>query len=317
VQDDNDLEEMLTEYYGKKFPQKTRQPKEDVKIPLPKNTTGLGEILHGNPIFTFKEGVYKLVPQCAEFKMVKEEWVSDDFEIVINKQKYDLEPLATAKDIEAAFAQSLVRKFKIAAVQEFESQLVEMQKARTRHKALEKCVDKDTFEVENVGFIKHGGQYYVYLKLPKFAMKHPTREEYYAFEPCRVGVCVNYQNGKVHVSNNEPVVIDNYSHPFIPSDGPALQTICSPSRRKMSGVDIRGLSDEEAIAKVLRHAQNVIMNGLTVESFHSHGGKDIDDTSYYGTTLKNRLRDRIISREQVVKGGYLITNLHQYTQNRR
>ena len=257
------------------------------------NKKGLSDILDDEPAFFMNGTFYKLQNKAAD----------NEFQVVINGESFGLRQFAAIPQIDEAYKQYLDKIFRLESIEEFKDQLKEIQRIRSRNKLLERLKDKNEFEIGDIGYLRKNGLFYVYLKIPKFAMKHPNKEEYYGFDPCRVGVNLNISNGEIY--GGEGVVIDAYSHPFLPRQMTPFQRICTLGR----AANTAGLKRADQVAKLLDDAKNVFIHGLTNESFASHGGTDLDNSFYYGEKLDDRLKGRKLSLEEVKKGGYVITNL--------
>lgn len=257
------------------------------------NKKGLSDILDDEPAFFMNGTFYKLQNKAAD----------NEFQVVINGESFGLRQFAAIPQIDEAYKQYLDKIFRLESIEEFKDQLKEIQRIRSRNKLLERLKDKNEFEIGDIGYLRKNGLFYVYLKIPKFAMKHPNKEEYYGFDPCRVGVNLNISNGEIY--GGEGVVIDAYSHPFLPRQMTPFQRICTLDK----AANTAGLKRADQVAKLLDDAKNVFIHGLTNESFASHGGTDLDNSFYYGEKLDDRLKGRKLSLEEVKKGGYVITNL--------
>ena len=296
-EDEDDLDDMLQDYYQKKGviqreqkisqilqqKQGSQQHKKTDKISQliqkHKGGEGLETVLQGSPIFVFHDKVYQLEvnknPESSEI-------------IVLNNTTCTLKLLSNLNTIEDAFKQYFAKQFKIEAVEEFEEQLLEIQKIRARNKRLGEFANKESYEMGNVGYLKRGGNFFFYIKVPKFAMRHPdpSQDIYYKFEKCRVALRLHCNNDKVH-SHPNPVVIESYPHPFL-SGSSERNHICLGRYKYHEG------KTPEEIKKVLSDAVNVIINGYTKNCNPYNSITDF----------------RTIPLDEAKEKGYQITNLH-------
>lgn len=296
TEDDDDLEELLDDFYGKK-----EETLERIELPEFREGTRLSEALEDESVLVFKGEVYRLVPG--------ENNGENSPHVMFANRRFNLQAFGTTNTVEMSYLKKLERQLKVEAVEEYGDQLKKIQQLRSRNKQIDKFARKGEYEMNNIGFIKRNEGYgkskvyYVYLKAPKFAMKHPKREEYYGFESCRVGVRLNYSGGKVRAAD-KAVVIDKYSHPFLKEKNLPFQKLCNLTQ----GVNTSGFSDAEKVAKKLDDGLNNLMHGMTEKSFRKHGGTDIYDSTYWTTVLEKKLRDHKLTKRQVKKGKYEITN---------
>ncbi|MBU0461712.1 MAG: hypothetical protein KJ574_03945 [Nanoarchaeota archaeon] len=287
-QETDELEQMLTTHYQ----QKGLLQAEPAQKPLEKlkQGDGLVEILGNKDVLVMLGHVYQLAQTKDD---------ADTF-VAVKGKRFALAPFTNVESVEDAYQRFLAKSIKIDAVEQLEDQVREIEEAKAKFKGIEGLAKKNEFQAGDVGFMKHDEGYYVYLRVPKFAMKHPKRDDYYLFEECRVGVRINYSDGELHIG--EPVVIDKYRHPFLQGNT-AFQHICN-----LAGWRGNGYDKAMQVVKRLSDAKNVIMHGMTVRSFRSHGGTDIHDSHYWSEVLKDKLAGRDITRAKAEKEGYQITN---------
>jgi hypothetical protein len=284
----DELDALLTTHYqnqGILEPEPTQRKEEKIEL-----GEGLLDILGTGDVLVMNGDVYKLIGSRAD----------SDISVKAGRKRMIPQYVARATSIEEAYQRFLEKSVKIAAVEQLEDQVKQIEEARKKFRGIEGIAQQGEFRAGDVGFLQRNGEYYVFLQVPKFAMKHPKREQYFTFEPCRVGVRVNYSGGQLH-SADKPVVIEAYRHPFLQGGG-AFQGICN-----LSGWGNR-YDPAMQVVKKLSDAKNVIMNGMTIKSFRSHGGTDIHDSHYWSDLLKDKLNGREITKKEAERQGYIITN---------
>ena len=306
VNDDAELEQMVKEIYRRKgkFAGGSGEGLTmlDLKVPKPTEKRGLMQILGNKPVLVLGGEGYVLMP--------KSQTEADDISISLNGRQYvagDSGDRIGIQVLEETYRQYLSGVFKLEAVEEFEEQVKEIQKVRSRNKLLEGIRRKEKFEIGDVGFLREsgGGSYLVYLKVPKFAMKKPGEDVCYRFESCRVGIRVHYERRGIIIDSGV-MVIEPYSHPFLSSTNQPFQYMCNSYY-----ASYREMGKAQEIAKRLDDGRNVLMHGLTLASIRKHGGGQ----DYFGYALYARgvladiLRGRKMSVSDAKKQGYVITNV--------
>ncbi len=119
--------------------------------------------------------------------------------------------------------------FEDAAMSEAKEQQKIFKNMETEYAKTAEAIDSlqriQSFNLKEAGFVKSGSSYYISVNVPKFALKDTKSEteNYYIFPPCRVGVRVTHGNG---IIVGKPVIIDEYTHPFLRSDDQKFQEIC-------------------------------------------------------------------------------------------
>ena len=285
---DDDLDALLTDHYQKIG---VLQPA-PLRAAEVKQGNGLVEIIGSANALVINGKVYLLRPSGQGNN-------ASNITIAVNGARLEPEYYTNAESVESAYQNFLAKSIKIDAVEKYEDQVRQIEETKAKMRGIEGIAEKDRFFAGDIGFVRRNSTYYAALRVPKFAMKHPKREEYYKFEECRVGVSVECDRRDVHIG--EPCVIDQYRHPFLSGNG-TFQKICNLSHWN-------GRFDKATmVAKRLSDAKNVIMNGMTVKSFRSHGGTDIHDSSYWSVVLEDKLDGRRISKEEAERQGYQITN---------
>ncbi len=259
------------------------------QLPEAKPATALTDILQQESVFVFEGKAYRL-----------ERTEAHDV-LQIAGITFRLAPWQDVQTIEEAYQQQLERQFKWEAVDEFASQIEEIQKIRSRGEAVKKVKDKGEYEINNVGFLKkqdgyRGEQFYVYARLPKFAVQNPLKhEDYHPFPSLRVAVPVNERG-----TAGDAVLVEKVAHPFISDWNSQYQHICIMSDRQDG-------SGAQGVERRLSQAANIIMNGLTIDSLRSHHSVS-EDAMYFSRKLKECLdKAGRITRKQALAQGYKIT----------
>ncbi|KYK25918.1 hypothetical protein AYK26_01415 [Euryarchaeota archaeon SM23-78] len=282
-EEDLELDSLLTNYY-KQTGILEQKPVAKRKKQSP--DTELTNILGNNDVLVFKGLVYRLSPFKGEQGIC----------INIGKQNYSLIQHTTVDEVEYAYQNKLEAQFNVQAVDEFEEQINQIRELKEQNKALEKFFEKTEYDAGNVGFKKHGSDYYVYAHVPEHVLKdvkNPSEDRYYRFGKCRVAVRVYYNRDKDRFEVGDPRVIETYSHPFLSYYDP-WQTICmgTYSRSKLGRLD-----DASKVATLLSDARNVLLSGYTQSCGPYHRAGNFSN--------------RKISKEQIKRKKLPITNVHK------
>lgn len=297
--DDEDLEELLDDFYEEKG--LTFIKPEDIKLPEPKAGTGLSDALGEESVFVFRGDVYKLDPVGMQ---------DDAPHVILSNTRFNLRPFTNVSRVEADYQLNLSRQLKVEAVEGYEEQLREIQEIRLKNEALKKFMEKKEYEIGNIGYIRRKefekDAFYIYQKVPKFAMKKPDSESVYLFDECKVAVQILHESKKFSGSNS--YVIGPYRHPFIPlagtytasikestSDAYKFQKICMGDTYKYRKP---ALDNPNGILQFLSDSVNVILNGY------------IEGKNPYSENNFRNLAHKKTTEREARKKGYLITNVH-------
>lgn len=171
----------------------------------------------------------------------------------LGKEKSKLE--GTLEELDRAYRYSLEKKIKLETIDEYEKQLEIISKERAKSNALKKLIQENEFTVGDIGFKKHDNMYYVFIKVPEYALKNPYNDNnYYRFPACRVAVPVKI-NREGNVEYSGPQVIEGYSHPFTGMSSDKWKGIC------LGNYHNPGKNNTEKIVNFLSAGKNVLMRG--------------------------------------------------------
>lgn len=190
------------------------------------------------------------------------------------------------QELENTYTKNLEKKIKLQSIEKYEKQLQVMSETKAKSEAIKDILNKEEFSIGDIGFLKKDEGYYVYLKVPEYALKYPSEETYYKFSPCRVAARIC--KGEKGFYSDDAKVIENYSHPFLSSN-------CSWQKICLGGYSKHGKDDAEKIADHLSTAKKVIMRGYVDEASPHH------NLSFFSS--------KIVSKKTLDKEGTPITNV--------
>ncbi len=239
-------------------------------------------VLGNKNILCLKDIVYDLIEGRGR----------DRQNIMINDSQYFLYPLTSLSSLENNYMHALEQKIKETCLEENDILSEKVERIEREKELMKNFLEKDEFCKDNLGFAKEGSDYYVYVRIPEFVLKHPETGGLYHFNGCRVGVKITYRNDMIGFENT-PRVLERYSHPFIKDSGSLRQTICMGNYSYDNAV--RGLDKAHAIVKLLSDAKQVITSGYLLGVGPHH-------------KLEDMSRHRI-SEEEVRDKGLQITNI--------
>lgn len=185
-----------------------------------------------------------------------------DIGVKIGKDYEITRYLGTIKWFDEEYKKALVEDFAEEADEEASNQQEALKDIETEYSRIIESIaafgKKGEFEYEGTGILQKNGSNYIYVKIPGFALKDAKKDSgYYLFRGCKIGVKVSYGSG---ISIGRPVIIDEYSHPFLKHYNSEFQEIC------MGDYDYGALSKMEsadAITKYLSDAATIISRGYT------------------------------------------------------
>jgi hypothetical protein len=165
---------------------------------------------------------------------------------------------------------------------------------------LDNLIKKGEVCVNNAGVVVHGGSVYVYVRLPKFAMKNPLKpENYHPFGSVRVAVGLIPGEGSFsHYAGH--FCIDRLVHPFANNPNSDFVGVCG------EGIPVD--NSAQSVARHLFHIGNLLMNGLTRKSLEKHGAWQDGIGSYYQKPAVVFAATKPLTKAQAVKEGYVIAN---------
>jgi len=180
----------------------------------------------------------------------------------IGKEYHITKPIGTIEWFDSEYKKVLVEDFSVEADEEATNQQEALKDIETEYSKMVESVtafeQKGTFEYEGTGIIRRSGANYIYIKIPEFALRDSKKDTgNYLFSGCRIGVRVSYGDS---ISVGKPVIIEQYSHPFLKHYNDEFQEIC------MGDYNTAALSDmnsADAITKYLADAATIISRGYT------------------------------------------------------
>lgn len=163
-------------------------------------------------------------------------------------------------EVLSLYKKLIEKQVKLAAVEHNEFQTLQMSEIARQREQLSRIADLHSFELNGAGYELKDGGYYVYVTTPEFALKSPhfsDAKHYLPFPPAKIGVKVSYDNYAEKYVIGNPLVMNQYRHPFL-SARASMQQICLGSYKPSSA---RVLQPDQAIQTLLSKAQEIIMMG--------------------------------------------------------
>ncbi len=117
------------------------------------------------------------------------------------------------EDLENNLLHEFGKRIKINALKENLSRDKIIDILRTQDLELLQMAGKKEYERDGFGFIHKDGDYYVYINVPKFAIKSGFDKNYYLFDETRIGILVSGFNNSLNYG--DIVLIDNNDHPLL------------------------------------------------------------------------------------------------------
>jgi hypothetical protein len=161
----------------------------------------------------------------------------------------------------ADYSKLIEKRIKIGAFEKYEQQTEEIYELAEEQRKLQDIAQRRSYEKHGAGFEIIGGEYYVYVTTPSYALRSPhmsSEPRYVAFEPARIGVKVMHNYGIFEFSN--PRIMHKYRHPFL-SDAPAYKDICLGGTGSAKANDFRRLKPEQTVIALLDQGKKTLMMG--------------------------------------------------------
>jgi hypothetical protein len=205
------------------------------------------------------------------------------YHVSLGGTNYVLQGFKDVQSIEESYQASLERRFRLEALDEYRDIVREIC-LREDGNLVRKIASMREYQVKNAGFVKNGGMIFAYVRVPKYAMRHPEKKTYHPFKSCRVAIPVACRNGQIEAGI--PCVIEGYAHPF-------LHGVSEFNRICMGESYGDPITDAASLAKRLGEGANIVMQG------YPKGVHPYNQLSNFGR----------ISRKDAESQGYLITNI--------
>src|SRR3989344_6275388 len=166
----------------------------------------------------------------------------------------------SSQGLEEMFLIEMGKKAKVDALRKHLSRDRIVDLLRTQDSELLSMAGKVEHHGEGFGFVNHEGTYYVYLEVPRMAIKSEIDENYYLYDKSKIAVEVS-KDGQGLNYGRDMRMIDNNGHPYVHSKNERFAKICqgdAASKMPTSGKD-----NGEVIVKRLRKMREVLMFGYT------------------------------------------------------
>jgi hypothetical protein len=166
---------------------------------------------------------------------------------------------------------------------------------------IETFANQTEFEYESFGWKRKHDSFYIYWKMPKFAMRNPIRTDvYHPFPETKIGLRIDFSNNTPYPQH--ACIIDKMIHPFLRNWESDYEKICI-----LSGFDTAKREPHD-ILNSLSTAVNAFTNGLTIKSIKDHGSEN-ETATYFGRPLMS-VWEKVgeLTREQALEQQFLITN---------
>ncbi len=220
----------------------------------------------------------------------------------INNKHYQPKHWGQKEELVSRYKTLLEKKMKIEAVKHGEFQTAEIYRLAQEKERLESLANRQSYERNYAGFIRHSNEYYVYIKTPPYALFSPhvtdSRKRYVPFEPAQIGVRVRYHGGRGRgaFEVSKPVIMHSYRHPFL-GDARAFNEICLGdfSRSQMEALD--RLQPEKKIIALLGQGKKTLMMGYRTGS-----------NPYPSEHLYKRSWSTWLTKEEVEQRGLIVLN---------
>jgi len=169
-------------------------------------------------------------------------------------------------DMITHYQKLMEKQIKLHALDHHEFQTIQLEEIAKQRQQLSTLVNLDHFDLNNAGFKKADGGYYVYVHTPSYALRSPhlrTEPLYQIFPPAKIGVLVSQYHGNFSVGS--PVVMNKYKHPFLPRNN-GMGKICLGAYNPESA---RNVQPEETIFTLLsKSKENLLMGYRTGSNPH-------------------------------------------------
>ncbi|MEI7718395.1 MAG: hypothetical protein WCI72_00890 [archaeon] len=144
------------------------------------------------------------------------------------------------------------------------------------------------------GFTKKGSSYYIWLKVPRFAIKSPFNGKCYLFGELKVGKEVGISGGRVYATG-DVVMVKNNRHPLTNTNR-NFAHIC------FGGNDIPAGRYGKDIAITLRKAREIAMKGYKGKRISLFAHRQLGKCKYCAGGV-NHYKDKIVSERELTKKG--------------
>lgn len=240
-----------------------------------------------HPLLVWSRNVYKLVPNPDGF-------------VGFNGFVWSAKFQDTVANFESRSQQEVFSELKREALLGCDVKDIAAKLQNSSNSALDNLIKKKEVCVNNAGVVVHEGFVYVYVRLPKFAMRNPLKpENYHPFASVRVAVKLIPNEGSFsHYAGH--FCIDRLMHPFANNPNSYFVGVCG------EGIPID--NSAQSVARHLFHIGNLVMNGLTRKSLENHGAWQDGIGSYYQKPAVVFAASKPLTKEQAVKEGYVIAN---------
>lgn len=253
----------------------------------------LGSVIGNAGVYVSNGFVYKL-KHADNRPNVGIHFDGSDFSISRNRRM---------RELKLSYIRALKGAYQRESIGSLEEQLETARQDLETKAAVSSFSTKTSFEYERVGWIREGNKFYVYFRVPKFAMRNPINtDKYHPFPETRVAVPVESDGFGVYF--NSPKIIDPMVHPFLRQWDNAYEKICILSPRE-------GKKTAEGLVDTLSWAVNTFINGLTIRSIKRHEsyGHTGMQSLFFGAPLSASLGEvGSLTREDAEKNDYTITN---------
>ncbi len=146
-----------------------------------KGNSPLGKAIDGKDVMLTQGKIHELILGS-----------DSDCAISLNGKKYSIYArISDVSEMENKYLASLNKKIKLYSLKENFSRekILEILDEQSRNLLMMK--GKKEFKGEEFGFTTHNGAYFVYIKVPEFAIRSQLDDNYYFFEKTRIGFFVN------------------------------------------------------------------------------------------------------------------------------
>lgn len=151
--------------------------------------------------------------------------------IILNDFKYVItNSFSSIQDLKRVYVQKLKEKLITALGDENERLLSQLKDYENRNRLFSDIIDKTEYVKNGVGFVKiDDSSYYIFKSIPKSYEINLTTDDNiiktYRFPPCRVAVEVTLDSKEIK-ADIWPIVLEEYSHPFLRVKNKEKQPIC-------------------------------------------------------------------------------------------
>ncbi len=175
-------------------------------------------------------------------------------------QNYELVPKGSLLNFESKFHKEIDNYLSksidnyISRTTSFDDEI----KDRRRLNDISNRLKKGNYEDKNVGLFRHNDGYYIYLNLPRYALKNNKSGDIYLFNSIKIGAKLRVKGNSLTLPVNELVSLQRYKHPYIWDDHlneDGYQQFC------YGNTDLFKLDKKDIVKKVtgaLRKGYNII-----------------------------------------------------------